>query len=207
MAKLFPCTFYSLKPTPAEANYDFSNWGLLPIKEALEEWQHWLKGARYPLQVITNQRIWSTYRSASTLIRQDWPCSLPTNQGWKIVRPSHIVMIPYTSPCVLNLSCPHLLYLEPILPPAQTSRIPYVPRVVRWVHTAHSSGHPGIQMTMSLFQNAFWWHLLAWDMENNFKVYQLGAEVQSPIPGETPRTSAPSLKFLVAHCHGLYPML
>ncbi|XP_052410113.1 von Willebrand factor A domain-containing protein 7-like [Carassius gibelio] len=48
--KLHPCAFFSRKLNPAEANYDIGNRKLLAIKLALEEWRHWLEGARHPLQ-------------------------------------------------------------------------------------------------------------------------------------------------------------
>ncbi|KAK3551228.1 hypothetical protein QTP70_013819 [Hemibagrus guttatus] len=54
--KLYPCAFYSRKLTAAEANYDVGNRELLSIKAALEEWQHWLEGARHPFQVLTDHR-------------------------------------------------------------------------------------------------------------------------------------------------------
>ncbi|XP_016093660.1 uncharacterized protein [Sinocyclocheilus grahami] len=38
--RLQPCAYYSKKLTPAEQNYDISNWELLAIKLALEEWRH-----------------------------------------------------------------------------------------------------------------------------------------------------------------------
>ncbi|KAK3530815.1 hypothetical protein QTP70_002849 [Hemibagrus guttatus] len=54
--KLHPCAFYSRKLTTVEANYDVGNRELLAIKVALEEWRHWLEGARHPFQVLTNHR-------------------------------------------------------------------------------------------------------------------------------------------------------
>ncbi|KAK3548117.1 hypothetical protein QTP70_004885 [Hemibagrus guttatus] len=54
--KLHPCAFYSRKLTAAEANYDVCNWELLSIKAALEEWRHWLEGARHPFTVLTDHR-------------------------------------------------------------------------------------------------------------------------------------------------------
>ncbi|KAK3544068.1 hypothetical protein QTP86_000876 [Hemibagrus guttatus] len=41
---------------PAEANYDVGNRELLAIKAVLEEWRHWLEGARHPFQVLTDHR-------------------------------------------------------------------------------------------------------------------------------------------------------
>ncbi|KAK3521390.1 hypothetical protein QTP70_004126 [Hemibagrus guttatus] len=38
----------------AEVNYDVGNQELLSIKATLEEWQHWLEGARHPFLVLTD---------------------------------------------------------------------------------------------------------------------------------------------------------
>ncbi|KAK3519568.1 hypothetical protein QTP86_034655 [Hemibagrus guttatus] len=65
--KLHPCAFYSRKLTTAEANYDVGNIELLVIKEALEEWHHWLEGARYPFQVLTDHRNLEYLRGAKRL--------------------------------------------------------------------------------------------------------------------------------------------
>ncbi|KAK3569939.1 hypothetical protein QTP86_007474 [Hemibagrus guttatus] len=54
--KLHPCAFYSRKLTATEANYNVGNRELLAIKTALEEWRHWLEGARNPFQVLTDHR-------------------------------------------------------------------------------------------------------------------------------------------------------
>ncbi|KAK3570234.1 hypothetical protein QTP86_017146 [Hemibagrus guttatus] len=54
--KLHPCTFYSRRLTVAERNYDVGNQELLAIKAALEEWRHWLEGARHPFQILTDHR-------------------------------------------------------------------------------------------------------------------------------------------------------
>ncbi|KAK3518663.1 hypothetical protein QTP70_007154 [Hemibagrus guttatus] len=52
--KLHPCAFHSRKLTAAERNYDVGYQELLAIKAALEEWRHWLEGARHPFQVLTD---------------------------------------------------------------------------------------------------------------------------------------------------------
>ncbi|KAK3563236.1 hypothetical protein QTP86_018284 [Hemibagrus guttatus] len=41
-------------PFVVEANYDVGNRELLSIKAALEEWWHWLEGARHPFLVLTD---------------------------------------------------------------------------------------------------------------------------------------------------------
>lgn len=54
--KLLPCAFFSRKLIPAKANYDVRKRELLLIKEAFEEWRHWLEGAHHPFQVITDHK-------------------------------------------------------------------------------------------------------------------------------------------------------
>ncbi|KAL0147880.1 hypothetical protein M9458_056801, partial [Cirrhinus mrigala] len=65
--KLFPCAFYSRKLTPAERNYDVGDRELLALKAALEEWRHWLEGAKEPFLVLTDHRNLEYIRSAKRL--------------------------------------------------------------------------------------------------------------------------------------------
>ncbi|KAK3546756.1 hypothetical protein QTP70_034178 [Hemibagrus guttatus] len=52
-SRLHPYAFFSRKLNPAEVNYDIGNRELLAVKLALEEWRHWLEGARHPFLVLT----------------------------------------------------------------------------------------------------------------------------------------------------------
>ncbi|KAK3520772.1 hypothetical protein QTP70_032340 [Hemibagrus guttatus] len=54
--KLHPCAFFSRKLNPAEVNYDIGNRELLTVKLALEEWRHWLEGAKHPFTVLTEHK-------------------------------------------------------------------------------------------------------------------------------------------------------
>ncbi|KAL0152968.1 hypothetical protein M9458_051721 [Cirrhinus mrigala] len=65
--KLHPCAFYSRKFTSAERNYDVGNKELLSMKAAIEEWRHWLEGARYPFQVITDHKNLEYIKGAKRL--------------------------------------------------------------------------------------------------------------------------------------------
>lgn len=65
--KLHPCAFYSRRLTQAERNYDVGNRELLAIKLALEEWRHWLEGAKYPFIVWTDHKNLSYIQSAKRL--------------------------------------------------------------------------------------------------------------------------------------------
>ncbi|KAL0202442.1 hypothetical protein M9458_000460, partial [Cirrhinus mrigala] len=65
--KLFPCAYFSRKLTPAERNYDVGDRELLALKAALEEWRHWLEGAKEPFLVLTDHRNLEYIRSAKRL--------------------------------------------------------------------------------------------------------------------------------------------
>lgn len=54
--RLHPCAFLSHRLTPTERNYHVGNSELLAMKLALEEWRHWLEGAKYPFQVLTDHK-------------------------------------------------------------------------------------------------------------------------------------------------------
>ncbi len=55
-SRLHPCAFFSHKLIPAERNYDIGNRELIAIKLALEEWRHWLEGAKRPFTVLTDHK-------------------------------------------------------------------------------------------------------------------------------------------------------
>ncbi|KAI2647999.1 Transposon Tf2-9 polyprotein [Labeo rohita] len=65
--KLHPCAFYSRKLISAERNYDVGNKELLSMKAAIEEWRHWLEGAKHPFQVITDHKNLEYIKGAKRL--------------------------------------------------------------------------------------------------------------------------------------------
>ncbi|KAL0192767.1 hypothetical protein M9458_011063, partial [Cirrhinus mrigala] len=65
--RLHPCAFFSKKLSPAKQNYDIGTRELLAIKLALEEWRHWLEGARHPFVVLTDHRNLEYLRDARQL--------------------------------------------------------------------------------------------------------------------------------------------
>ncbi len=184
--KLYPCAFCSRKLTSAERNYDVGNKELLSMKAAIEEWRHWLEGAVHPFQVITDhknleyiksakrlnprQARWSlfftrfqftvTYRpgsknsKADALSRRHDP---PTdNVRPESILPPSVIIAPVTWDIMEEIH-----QQEP--PPANNPpNKHFVPqglrlRVMQWVHTSLSSGHPGISRALRLLQNSFWW--------------------------------------------------
>uniref|UniRef100_A0A8C1PHS1 Gypsy retrotransposon integrase-like protein 1 n=1 Tax=Cyprinus carpio TaxID=7962 RepID=A0A8C1PHS1_CYPCA len=52
----------------AERNYDIGNRELLAVKLALEEWRHWLEGARHPFLVLTDHKNLQYLKEAKRLI-------------------------------------------------------------------------------------------------------------------------------------------
>ncbi len=66
-SRLHPCAFFSHKLSPAERNYDIGNRELLAIKLALEEWRHWLEGAKHPFTVLTDHKNLQYLREAKRL--------------------------------------------------------------------------------------------------------------------------------------------
>ena len=74
--KLYPCAFFSRKLTPAERNYDIGNRELLAVKAALEEWRHWLEGAKYPFVVLTDHRNLEYLQQAKRLNFRQSRCVL-----------------------------------------------------------------------------------------------------------------------------------
>ncbi|KAK3508516.1 hypothetical protein QTP70_031804, partial [Hemibagrus guttatus] len=65
--RLHPCAFFSRKLNPAEVNYDIGNRELLAVKLALEEWRHWLEGAKHPFSVLTDHKNLEYLRAAKRL--------------------------------------------------------------------------------------------------------------------------------------------
>uniref|UniRef100_A0A3B3BM67 Gypsy retrotransposon integrase-like protein 1 n=1 Tax=Oryzias melastigma TaxID=30732 RepID=A0A3B3BM67_ORYME len=62
--KIHPCAFFSRRLTCAERNYDVGDKELLAIKEALEEWRHWLEGTELPFLVYTDHKNLEYLKSA-----------------------------------------------------------------------------------------------------------------------------------------------
>ncbi len=155
---LHPCAYFSKKLSPAEQNYDVGNRELLAIKLALEEWRHWLEGAKHPFVVITDhknlqylqeakrlnprQARWAlfvtrfrftiSYRPGSKNIKADALSRLhqtdPTTEKPEPILPHSI----FTSPVLWNLDnqIQAATLLEPA-PPGGPEGKKYVPSILR----------------------------------------------------------------------------
>ncbi|KAK3543640.1 hypothetical protein QTP70_025988 [Hemibagrus guttatus] len=157
--------FYSRKLTTTEANYDVGNRELLAIKAALEEWRHWLEGARHPFQVLTDHRNLEYLHGAKRLN--------PRQARWALLFTRFPFMVTYR-PGSKNGKADALsrkferadkpVLTEPILPPTAI-----LAPVVQWVHEAPSSGHPGVCRSTQLIRRQFWWLSLALEVERHIQ--------------------------------------
>ena len=64
---MYPFAFFS--NNLAERNYDVGNRELLAVKLALEEWRHWLEGAKEPFVILTDHRNLEYIQTARRLNR------------------------------------------------------------------------------------------------------------------------------------------
>ncbi|KAL0149180.1 hypothetical protein M9458_055514, partial [Cirrhinus mrigala] len=182
------------KLSPAERNYDIGNRELLAIKLALEEWRHWLEGAVHSFQVITDhknlqylrdakrlcprQARWSlffsrfnfsiTYRPGPKNIRADALSRLhdhpETSEKPDNIIPEHIIINPieWTAPPIVATPVPR----PPLGCPPGHQFVPQTQRVdlIHSMHTSLGTGHPGVNNTLSLLSERFWWPSMARDV-------------------------------------------
>ncbi|KAK3519646.1 hypothetical protein QTP86_015266 [Hemibagrus guttatus] len=180
--KLHPCAFYSRKLTVAEINYDVGNRELLAIKAVLEEWHHWLEGARHPFQVLTDHRNLEYLWGAKRLN--------PRQARWAMFFTRFVFTVTYrpgsknskadalsrhfevaNKPGQPDLILPATAILAPIFVPQ------FWQQVMQWVYEAPSSGHPGIRRSTQLTRRRFWWSSLGPDVEGYIRACSTCAQV------------------------------
>ncbi|KAK3506690.1 hypothetical protein QTP70_015415 [Hemibagrus guttatus] len=173
---LHPCAFFSRKLNLAEMNYDIGNRELLAVKLALEEWRHWLEGARHPFLVLTDHKNLEYLRAAKRLN--------PRQARWALFFTRFDFTISYRpgskntkADALSRLFTPEEITEDPetILPERVIVRkgcpsgLQYITRARRTplIHSAHTSlgtGHPGVNETLSLLKDRFWWPNMASDV-------------------------------------------
>ncbi|KAI2666797.1 Transposon Tf2-6 polyprotein [Labeo rohita] len=199
--KTFPCAYYSHKLTPAERNYDVGNRELLAIKLALEEWRHWLEGAKHPFMVLTDHKNLEYLRSAKLLNHRQARWSLfftrfdfqvtyrPGSQNTKAdalsrihepetpisssetILPSSVIVAPVVWDILTEIREAQTQDPTPAECPDNRTYVPpeLRSRVLTEIHSAPSSGHPGIEATLHLVSNRFWWPSLRSDTINHIR--------------------------------------
>ncbi|KAK3569947.1 hypothetical protein QTP86_007632 [Hemibagrus guttatus] len=190
--KLHPCAFFSRKLNPAEVNYDIGNRELLAVKLALEEWRHWLEGAKHPFTVLTDHKNLEYLRAAKRLNPRQarWALfftrfkfTISYRPGSKNVKTDALSRI--YGPDIASEDpepvLPEKIFASPIswsedtlpesgAPPGCLPGLQFIPRSHRTslIHATHVSlgtGHPGIKGTLSLLQQRFWWPRMAVDVK------------------------------------------
>jgi len=68
--KWHPVAFYSKSLSPVEWNYEIHDKEMLAIIHALEEWRHFLKGARHPVEIWMDHKNLEYFMTAKKLNRR-----------------------------------------------------------------------------------------------------------------------------------------
>jgi len=89
--------FYSKSLSPVERNYEIHDKEMLAIIWALEEWRHFLEGARHPVEIWTDHKNLEYFMTAKKLNhRQAWWSLYLARFDFKLVhRPGHSIQTPY----------------------------------------------------------------------------------------------------------------
>ncbi|KAK3571107.1 hypothetical protein QTP86_001815 [Hemibagrus guttatus] len=195
---LRPCAFFSRKLSPAEVNYNIGNRELLAIKLALEEWRHWLEGAKHPFVILTNHKNLEYLRAAKRLNPRQtrWALfftrfhfTISYHPGSKIVKADALSRLHSRdetceepeSILLEKLFASPISWSEETLPePTAPTNVPtgcprrlqFFPRAQRTalIHSTHMSlgtGHPGINGTLSLLKQRFWWSNMVTDIRRH----------------------------------------
>ncbi|KAL0195002.1 hypothetical protein M9458_008574, partial [Cirrhinus mrigala] len=214
--KTYPCAFFSHKLSPAERNYDVGNRELLAIKLALEEWRHCLEGARHPFTILTDHKNLEYLRAAKVLnhrqARFDFEISYrPGSQNLKAdalsrvnepgqvshsenIIPAALIVAPVTWDVMTEITEAQIQDPFPADCPENLTYVParLRPQILSEVHTTPSSGHPGIEATIHLLRNRFWWPTLRSDTiafvkncvicNTSKSLHQLPAGLLQPLP-------------------------
>ncbi|KAK3514290.1 hypothetical protein QTP70_012912 [Hemibagrus guttatus] len=163
--RVHPCAFYSRKLTATEINYDVGNRELLAIKATLEEWRHWLEGVRHPFQFMVSYRPGYKNGKADALSRQ-FEVAGDSGQP-NLILPAAALLAPVQWDLVDEIQRAHADKPPPAGCPPCKLFVPqqFRPQVMRWVHEAPSSGHPGTCQSTELISRRFWWPSLGPDVE------------------------------------------
>ncbi|KAK3538402.1 hypothetical protein QTP86_001750 [Hemibagrus guttatus] len=200
---LHPCAFFSRKLNLAERNYDVGNQELLAVKLTLEEWRHWLEGAKHLFLVLTDHKNLEYLQAAKKLNPRQARWALfftrfnftisyrPRSKNTKADALSRM-FAPEENPETPEPILPEKIIVSPITwseetllpanasttaPPGCPPGVQYITRarrtsLIHSVHTSLGTGHPGINETLSLLKDRFWWPNMAVDVRR----YMQGCE-------------------------------
>jgi len=74
--KWHPVVYISKSLSPAECNYDICNKEMLAVIHMLEQWHHYLEGAKHPVQILTDHKNLEYFMTTQKLNRQQAHWSL-----------------------------------------------------------------------------------------------------------------------------------
>ncbi|KAK3559563.1 hypothetical protein QTP86_013727, partial [Hemibagrus guttatus] len=189
------------------------------IHLALEEWRHWLEGAKHPFTVLTNHKNLEYLRAAKRLNPRQarWALfftrfkfAISYRPGSKNVKADALSRI--YGPDIASEDpepvLPEKIFASPIswsegtlpesgAPPGCPPGLQFIPRSHRTslIHATHVSlgtGHPGIKGTLSLLQQRFWWPHMAVDVKRYVQGCRECAMSKSPRHLPAGKLSAPS---------------
>ncbi|KAL0151259.1 hypothetical protein M9458_053450 [Cirrhinus mrigala] len=209
---LHPCAYYSKKLTPVEQNYGIGDRELLAIKQALEEWRHWLEGAKHPFQVITDHKKLQYLQNAKRLNARQarWSMFFTYQPKHKNLKADALSRLHSTDPVDESPEpiLPPSVFLAPIIwqlddqirhatfEEAAPAGRTYVPTHLRLpllysAHTSLGSGHPGSRRTLSLLRQRYWWPKMAKEVARYVKGCLVCAVTATP-RRETPKRETPT---------------
>ncbi|CAM4735482.1 unnamed protein product [Leuciscus chuanchicus] len=98
------------------------------------------------------------------------------------ILPPSIIIAPVTWDLMEEIQLAHQQEPPPINNPHNKLYVPQTlrQRVMQWVHTSLSSGHPGISRTLHLLQNSFWWPSMTRDVAIYVKSCPVCAQSKTP---------------------------
>jgi hypothetical protein len=67
---LHPVAFWSRKCLPAECNYDIHDREMLAIVESMKHWRHYLEGAKFPVQILSDHKNLEVFMTTKILNRR-----------------------------------------------------------------------------------------------------------------------------------------
>ena len=68
--QLHPVVFWSRKCSLAECNYDIHDCEMLAIVESVKHWRHYLEGAKFPVQVLSDHKNLEVFMFTKILNRR-----------------------------------------------------------------------------------------------------------------------------------------
>ncbi|KAK3506499.1 hypothetical protein QTP70_003045 [Hemibagrus guttatus] len=185
--KLHPCAFFSRKLNPVEVNYDIRNRVLLAIKLALDEWpwlkgakhSFMVLTDHKNLEYLRDAKRLNPHQARWALFFTRCNFTISYHPGLKNVKSNALSRIhsPEESTDDPEPIIPEKLFVSPITwseetlpkssastntPPGCPQGLQYIPRTLRTplIHSSHTSlgtGHPGVNETLSLLKQRFWW--------------------------------------------------